>query len=92
MAKYKIYENPNTGQQESIKEGFNWLVFLFGPIWYFFNGMVGQGLGWLFVAFLVGSFTMGIGGLVVWILAGLKANGEKEKKYLNEGWKFVGYK
>lgn len=91
MAKYKVYQNPSNGYTEKVKEGFNWLVFFFGPIWYLFNGMVGQGVAWLVVAILLSSFTLGIGGLIIWIIAGAKANGEKEKKYLSNGWKFIGY-
>jgi hypothetical protein len=28
---------------------------------------------------------------VVWIIAGCKANTEKEKRYLENGWQYVGY-
>lgn len=91
MAKFKVYENTTNGHREKVKEGFNWLVFLFGPIWYLFNGMIGKGLAWLLVAALAGAFTLGIGALVVWIIAGAKANSEKEKKFLEQGWRLLGY-
>ena len=45
MAKWKIYQNPVNGHTEKVKEGFNWVVFLFGPIWYLFNNMVGSRFG-----------------------------------------------
>lgn len=91
MARFKVYENPANGYQEKVKDGFNWWVLIFGPLWYLFNGMALQGLAWVLVAFVAGFFTLGIGGLVVWIIAGAKANTEKEKKYLRDGWKFIGY-
>jgi len=91
MARYKVFENPANNYREKVKEGFNWVVLLFGPFWYLFNGMVGKGLAWTFVAVLAAAFTVGIGGLVVWVIAGFIANGEKEKKYLQQGWRFIGY-
>lgn len=91
MAKWKVYENQANGYRERVKDGFNWVVLLFGPFWYLFNGMVGMGLFWLLVALLVGIPTVGIGGLIVWIIAGFMANSQKEKKYLQKGWKYLGY-
>lgn len=91
MAKFKIYENPANGHREKVKDGFNWPVLFLGPIWYFFNGMVGQGLAWFLVACLVGAFTLGFGAVIVWIIAGFKANGDKEKRFLQQGWKYIGY-
>ncbi|MGE5626656.1 MAG: DUF2628 domain-containing protein [Solirubrobacterales bacterium] len=91
MAKYKVYKNPANGYTEKVKDGFNWVVLLFGPIWYLFNSMVGKGVAWLLVAILAGSFTFGIGGIIVWIIAGAKANGDKEKSFLSQGWIFERY-
>lgn len=91
MARYGVYENPLNGYREKVKEGFNWLVLLFGPLWFFFNGMVGSGLGWLLVALLAGSFTFGFGGIVVWIIAGARAGSAMGSRYLRQGWKPVGY-
>lgn len=91
MARYKVYKNQANGYTEKVKEGFNWLVFLFGPFWYFFNGMVGKGFLWLGIAILTGPVTYGIGAAIVWIVAGAKANSEKETKYLQDGWTFIGY-
>lgn len=91
MAKYKVYKNQANGYTEKVKDGFNWVVFLFGPLWYLFNGMVGRGIAWLLVAILAGVVTLGIGGIIVWIIAGAKANGDKEKKFLRQGWTFEGY-
>ena len=91
MAKYKIYKNPANGYTEKVKDGFNWLVFFFGPIWYLFNGFVGQGIAWLLVAIIAGTFTVGIGAFIVWIISGVKANKSKEKAFLSKGWVFVGY-
>lgn len=45
----------------------------------------------LIVAGIAGAFTMGIGGIVVWIIAGAKANSDKETKFLNMGYKYIGY-
>jgi len=39
VARYKIFENPQNNYTERVKEGFNWPVLLFGPLWYLFNGM-----------------------------------------------------
>jgi hypothetical protein len=91
MAKYKIYQNPSNNYTEKVKEGFNWVVFFFGPLWYLFNGMIGQGITWLLIAILAGAFTLGIGAIIVWVICGTKANKDKEKKYLCAGWKFIGY-
>lgn len=91
MTRYKVYENTANNYREKVKDGFNWWVLIFGPLWYLFNGMAILGLGWLLAAILAGSFTFGIGGIIVWIIAGTKANADKEKKYLREGWKFIGY-
>jgi len=46
-----------------------------GPLWYFFNGFVGRGFEWLILA----------------AIAGAKANADKEKKFLNMGYKYIGY-
>ena len=56
-----------------------------------FNGFVGQGIAWLLVAILAGTFTFGIGGIIVWIVAGVKANKAKEKAFLSKGWEYIGY-
>lgn len=91
MARYKVYKNPVNNHTERVKDGFNWLVFLFGPIWYLFNGFIGQGIAWLLIAIIAGAPTVGIGALIVWIIAGVKANKSKEKAFLNKGWIYVGY-
>ncbi|WP_053104299.1 DUF2628 domain-containing protein [Neomoorella thermoacetica] len=91
MGRIKIYENPTNNYREKVKEGFNWWVFFFGPLWYLFNGLVGRGIAWLIVAILAGTVTFGIGTIIVWIVAGAKANADKEKKFLEQGWKFIGY-
>ena len=91
MARYKVYENPSNGYREKVKDGFNWPVLFLGPIWYFFNSMFGIGIAWFLVALFFGAFTFGIGAIIVWIIAGFRANGEKEKKFLQQGWKFIGY-
>ena len=91
LARYKVYKNPANGYTEKVKDGFNWLVFFFGPLWYLFNGFIGQGLAWLLVAMLAAFPTFGIGGLIVWIIAGAKANEAKEKAFLHKGWIYVGY-
>jgi len=62
-----------------------------GPLWYFFNGFVGRGFAWLILAAIAGAFTVGIGAVVVWIIAGAKANADKETKFLNMGYKYIGY-
>lgn len=89
--RYKVYENTSNGHREKVKDGFNWLVFFFGPLWYLFNSMFGKGIFWILLAVFVGGYTFGIGGMIVWIIAGAKANKEKENKYLQKGWKYVGY-
>ena len=91
MAKRKVYENPVNGHRETVKDGFNWPVLFLGPLWYFFNGFAGRGFAWLIVAAIAGAFTMGIGGIVVWIIAGAKANSDKETKFLHMGYKYIGY-
>lgn len=91
MARYKVFENPSNKHREKVKDGFNWVVFLFGPLWYLFNGFVGQAIGWLAVAALVGFFTLGIGTVVVWLIAGFRANKSLASKYLHQGWRLVGY-
>lgn len=72
-------------------DGFNWLVLLFGPVWYLLNGMIGQGLGWLLAAIIAGTIIPVVGAIIVWIIAGVKANGAKEQKYLIKGWVYKGY-
>ncbi len=91
MAKYKIYKNPLNEHTEKVKDGFNWLVFCFGPLWFITNGFATQGLFWLTVSYIVCLCTLGFGVPVVWIIAGWKANAQMEKKYLEKGWQFVGY-
>ena len=68
------------------------VVLFFGPLWHLFNGLVAQGIGWLLIAFIAGLPTLGIGSIIVWIIAGFKANKQKEKKYLENGWHYIGYK
>jgi hypothetical protein len=91
MARYKVYRNPHNGHTEKVKDGFNWVVLFFGPLWHLFNGLVAQGIGWLLIAFIAGLPTLGIGSIIVWIIAGFKANKQKEKKYLENGWHYIGY-
>lgn len=91
MARYKVFENPSNRHREKVKDGFNWVVFLFGPLWYLFNGFIGQAIAWLAVAALAGSVTLGIGALVVWLIAGFRANKTLATKYLHQGWRLVGY-
>ncbi|MDD2586358.1 MAG: DUF2628 domain-containing protein [Syntrophomonadaceae bacterium] len=71
-----IYENPKSGERIRVKRGFNWLVLGFGPLWFLFKDMVLTGLIWLSVALVVGLFTAGIGGILVWLIASLFANGQ----------------
>ena len=48
--------------------------------------MAGKGIGWLIVAILIGLPTLGIGSVIVWIIAGVKANKDKENQYLEKGY------
>jgi len=90
MANFKVYENPTNGHSVKVKDGFNWIVLFFGPIWYLFNNMIAKGIGWLLVALLVGVPTAGIGAIIVWIIAGVKANKDKENLYLEKGYMYKG--
>jgi hypothetical protein len=45
VAKWKIYQNPVNGYTEKVKEGFNWVVFLFGPKNHYLQ------MGWNFVGY-----------------------------------------
>lgn len=92
MAKYKVFENPNNGHQVEIKDGFNWVILFFGPIWYLLNGMIGKGLGLLLLAIVLAPLTFGIGSIIVWIVAGKKGNKEKENLYLEKNYIYKGYR
>ncbi len=91
MPRYSVYENTQNGHQEKVKDGFNWGAFFFGPLWYLFNNMVARGLGYLLIAIAVGAFTFGLGGVVVWIIAGVTANKDLTNRYLQAGWRLVGH-
>lgn len=87
MAKgYYVLEHPQNKTRERVPDGFNWWVFLFGPIWYFFNGLVGQGLGWFMVALLVALLTSGFGPIIVWLIAAFGAYGARKDMLLQKGW------
>ena len=83
---FVTYENPENGKHAKVKRGFNWLVFCFGPIWFLFNGMIFTGLAWLSIALVIGLFTGGYGGVLVWVIASFLANGQRERKLINRGW------
>ena len=55
VARIKVYENPQNGFRENVKEGFNWVVLFFGPFWYFFSGLFLLGLAWLAAAVVAGT-------------------------------------
>lgn len=90
MAGWKVYENPKNGRRTRVKDGYNWVVFGFGPIWYLFNGLIGTALAWLAAALFVGLFTFGYGGIIVWIISGFWANKTKERQLLKKGWQYIG--
>lgn len=88
---YKVFENPTNGYRTKVPKAYNWWVAIFGPFWYFFNDMLVTGIAWLLVALAIGSFTFGIGGIIVWLIAAARAHESKCQHLLNRGWKFVGY-
>lgn len=91
MAKYKVYKNPHNNYREKVKDGFNWWVLLFGPFWYLFKGFIGKAILWFIVALVVGSFTVGIGAIIVWLICAFKANKALQERYLSKGWEYLGY-
>ncbi|MDK2821617.1 MAG: hypothetical protein PWP31_1582 [Clostridia bacterium] len=91
MAKVKIYQDPTNKYQKKVGEGFNWWVVIFGPLWYFFNGMYLWGLGWVFFSCIIGNYAGLVGSMLVWGYAATRAYRDQERKYLAGGWKFVGY-
>lgn len=83
---YIVYQNPKNGRMVKIKRGFNIFAFLFGPVWFIFNGLPLWGLLWLLIALIVGYPTLAIGSFITWVIAGYKANGLKEKRLRRKGW------
>jgi Na+/pantothenate symporter len=88
MAKYGVYSNPVNNHEVRIKKSFSWATFLFGPVWYLLNGMIGKGLGWCLLA-LISAPTV-VGPFIVWFIAGKKASIAKETLYLEKGYIFKG--
>lgn len=84
-----IYRNPKNGKRVIIKKGFNVFVFIFGPLWFIFNGMPLMGIMWLCLAMVTGFFTLGLGALLTWIIASFTANGLKERKLIRKGWQVI---
>jgi hypothetical protein len=89
MSKYKEYVNPVNNHTVQVKEGFSWMAMLFGPIFYFMNGMIGKGLAWLLAAVVVSPTV--VGPFIVWIIAGAKGNKAKEERYLEKGYTIKNY-
>lgn len=94
MGNYKIYENQHTGKKIKVKDGFNWPAFLFGPIYLLFKMMIIRAI----LVFIVGSIAaaitaplFGVGGWIVIIYTGFKANEWYAAKLLNSGYKLVNY-
>lgn len=83
---YKVFKHPQTGHIVRVKQGFNWWVFFFGPIWYFFNDMIGHGLGWLIAAIIAACALNILGSIVVWIIAGFTAYNTKYNQLLEKGY------
>lgn len=52
------------GHTEQVKDGFNWVVLLFGPICYLFNNMIGKGIAWLIVEIVAGALLSSLPGVV----------------------------
>lgn len=90
--RYKVYNNTVNGHTEEIKDGYDWKIFFCGPLWYLNNAMVSRGIMLILIAVLAAACTHIIGGVVVWIIAGIKANKERKQKFLKKNWVFVGYR
>ena len=65
-----------------VKVGISWTVFFFGPIPFFFRGMPGKGVAWLFLSMI----TFGISN---WFLM-FQINQYTAQHYLEQGYKPVG--
>lgn len=57
MKRYQIFKHP-AGDTEAIPEGWNWMAFLFGPIWALCHSLWGVGIG-----FSVGTFVLAYVGI-----------------------------
>jgi hypothetical protein len=82
-----VFKNHVTGEKRRIKQGFSWQALAFGPLYYFYVGLVRQGYLWLGVTLVLFPVFP-----IVWLILGFRANADLEKLYVSQGWDFVGYK
>ena len=101
-ASHSIYAHPD-GRRETIKNGFSWPAFIFGPLWAWRKGMVLLGLGLLalelslqLIPLIFGDFTTEAGiladlivtvGVLTWI--GSQGNAWLRRRVLNRGFTLV---
>ena len=91
MARYILFEQEGTKKRKRVKDGFRWMCLLFGPFWFFSHGMVAKGLLWLIAAIAGAILLVGIGGVVVWIIAGFMASSAEQDTLKKSGWKCLGF-
>jgi len=74
MSVHKDYmAHQSTGDVREVYEGFNWLAFLFTPIWLFYHGLIGYALFFVVIS-IVSLFAYGIPALIYSIVAGFQGN------------------
>ncbi|MBW6515164.1 MAG: DUF2628 domain-containing protein [Candidatus Cloacimonetes bacterium] len=59
-------------------EGWNWLAFIFGPLWYLAHGLILKGI----IMILITIATFGFGFPIIWIYCGIRANSDYFEKQL----------
>jgi hypothetical protein len=84
-----VFENPSNGYQESVSKLSMLWTLLFGFIYFSVKGVWTHAIAYVALMLLLGSWTLGIGAVLVWIVYAPFAPAILEKNYLRKGWRKV---
>lgn len=83
----KIFMKTDAGLQKEVKVGFSWTTFFFGALVPLIRGDLKWFAIMLLLSIILGSFTFGIGSIVVGIVFSFKYNAIYTKGLIEKGYK-----
>jgi hypothetical protein len=76
-----VMQNPASGNQVEVYDGFSWPCFFLGPLWYAVKGMIGM----FFVSVLLAFCTFGL----AWFVLPFFANRQYRDRLAGNGYRFA---